>query len=68
MRKALKDTYQDTNALATFLSRATKIRKGDNAAIKDAKIIVEGNLPFKKTPLNIAKRGIDYSSLGVIGG
>lgn len=57
--EALKATYRDTSALATVISQLSQ----KNAV---ANVLVEGVLPFKKTPINIIKRGIEYSPYGLI--
>ena len=57
--EAQKATYRDACALANTISKASK----SNAA---ANIIIEGVLPFKKTPINIIKRGIEYSPIGAL--
>ena len=57
--EAQKATYRDACALANTINKASK----SNAA---ANIIIEGVLPFKKTPINIIKRGIEYSPIGAL--
>ena len=59
--QAWKATFRDASQVATLLNRVSKV----NTA---AKVIVEGVMPFKKTPINIAKRGIEYSPIGLIQG
>ncbi len=58
-KEALKATYRDMSALANVVS---------NIANKNvvANVFVDGILPFKKTPINIIKRGIEYSPLGLM--
>lgn len=60
VREAQKATYRDASALASVLSRASRSNKALNLAL-------EGILPFKKTPINILKRGVEYSPAGLIG-
>lgn len=57
VREAQKATYRDASALASTLSRAA----GSN---KTLNLVIEGVLPFKKTPINILKRGVEYSPAG----
>lgn len=59
MREAQKATFADDSAFANFLSRAAKSNKA-------AGLIIEGIVPFKKTPVNIAKRAIEYSPAGLL--
>lgn len=58
-KEALKATYRDMSAIANAVS---------NFANKHvvANVFVDGILPFKKTPINIVKRGIEYSPLGLM--
>ena len=57
--EAQKATYRDASKIADALSRIAKT----NLATE---IILEGVIPFKKTPINIAKRAYEYSPLGLI--
>ena len=59
IQEALEATYRDASTLANAINRLGKT----NAF---AKMFVEGVLPYKKTPLNILKRGVEYSPLGLI--
>lgn len=61
IQEALKATYRDFNGLASALNRI----KNSNKATK---IIGEGLMPFTTTPLNILKRGVEYSPVGVAKG
>ena len=61
MNEALKATYQDANELANILNNLER----KNAV---GKVVVGGLLPFKKTPLNILKRGVEYSPVGILNG
>ena len=46
-----------------------KIRgTGNNAAAKAANVLVEGVLPFKRTPANILARAVEYSPVGLAKG
>lgn len=58
-REALKATYREANTLATALNSL----ENKNVATK---LIVGGLMPFKKTPLNIIKRGVEYSPAGLL--
>lgn len=61
MNEALKATYRDYNALAAGLNQLK--RKNKITAI-----IGEGLMPFTKTPMNVLKRGVEYSPAGVAKG
>jgi hypothetical protein len=60
-QQAWKQTFRDASSLATMLNKLSK--EGPVA-----KLLVEGVMPFKKTPINIAKRGLEYSPAGIIMG
>lgn len=58
-QEALAATYRDASAIADAINRLGR----KNAFLK---VAVEGVLPFKKTPLNILKRGVEYSPMGLV--
>lgn len=68
IREAQKATYRDTNHLSEFVSSASRLRRSENKASKVAGYLVEGVLPFKKTPANILMRGAEYSPAGLLKG
>ena len=69
IKEAQEATYRDANAVAEALtSIQTKAQKNDNRGIRALGYAVEGVIPFKKTPLNIVKRGVEYSPVGLING
>ena len=59
LQEAQRNTYRDASELATALNKLSRQNKA-------AELIVEGLFPFKKTPVNILKRGIEYSPAGLI--
>lgn len=59
--QAWTNTFRGPSALATELNKISKM----NTA---SKLIVEGVMPFKKTPINIAKQGAMYSPAGIVVG
>ena len=59
IEEAQKATYRDASKLASNINKLSKSHWAAN-------LIIEGNLPFKKTVINVAKRGIEYSPLGLI--
>lgn len=58
IEEAQKATYRDFNQLAATLNQVS--RKGGVAGF-----LVDATLPFKKTPANILRRGIEYSPVGI---
>ena len=61
MEEARKATFREANSLATALNRLEK-----NHPV--SKVLVGGLTPFKKTPVNIMKRGVEYSPWGILQG
>lgn len=57
--EAQKATYRDANAVSSWLNKASS-RGGIGG------FLVDTVLPFKKTPANILRRGIEYSPVGLI--
>lgn len=57
--EAQKATYRDASQLANALNKLSRTNKVTN-------LLVEALVPFKKTPINILKRGIEYSPLGLL--
>ncbi len=70
VKEAKKATFQDASILADILKfrtpRKYQGRIGVEYTYKALRLATEGVLPFKRTPINIVKRGIEYSPLGVI--
>lgn len=60
IKEAQKATYRDFSRVAQAISNAS--RNSGTAA----NLLIEGNLPFKKTPINVLKRGIEYSPAGLL--
>ena len=61
MREAKRATFQDTSKVADALNKLSR----QNVATE---ILVESQAPFKKTPINILKRGVEYSPFGIAKG
>ena len=59
IQEAQKATYRDFNKLASTLN---KVSRGGGVA----GFVVDAVLPFKKTPANILKRGVEYSPVGLM--
>lgn len=70
IKEAQKATYRDTNAFSQFASEiGRRSRRGNRTGVeKVASGIVEGILPFRKTPANILVRGVEYSPIGLMRG
>lgn len=58
MNEAQRATFHDPNRISTWLKTAPGAMK----------FFVDAVMPFTKTPVNIARRGIEYSPLGLIRG
>ena len=65
IREAQKATYRDTNAFSQMISDLGRYQ-GSNPAKKAASVVLEGILPFRRTPANILVRGVEYSPLGLL--
>jgi predicted ABC-type ATPase len=61
IQEAKEATFRDFNSLSSLISQLEK----KNAFTR---LIVGGLMPFKRTPPNIVKRGIEYSPLGLLKG
>lgn len=59
IREAQEATFHQASALATALNQ---LGNKNNAA----KFALDATVPFKKTPINIAKTGIEYSPVGLM--
>lgn len=68
IKEAQKATYRDTNAVSVLFSNLGKMREdGEYKGVKKAwNALVEGVIPFRKTPANILARGIEYSPIGFL--
>lgn len=65
IREAQKATYRDTNAVSQTISELGRYH-GDNKVKKGVSVVMEGILPFRKTPANILVRGVEYSPIGLL--
>lgn len=66
--EALKATYNDFNDFSNFVAKLGNLRNSDNSAVRAAGLLVEGVLPFKRTPANIIARSVEYSPVGMLNG
>ena len=63
---ALMATYRDMNSFSSWLSRTKQtLHHSKGVGKKAGGIILEGIVPFAKTPVNILRRGIEYSPIGL---
>ena len=65
IREAQQATYRDMNAFSEFVTRAGRLQRSKNKTDRAIGYLVEGVLPFKKTPANIAVRAVEYSPVGL---
>lgn len=65
IREAQQATYRDMNAFSEFITRSGRLQNSDNKVDRAIGYLVEGVLPFKKTPANIALRAVEYSPVGL---
>lgn len=65
IKQAAEATYRDNNAFSDMIS-SIRFRNPDTVAKKAANIIVEGILPFRRTPANILVRAIEYNPIGIV--
>jgi len=59
MEESLRATFRDASKLADAINRLEQTNKG-------TQFFVSAIMPFKKTPINIAKRSLEYSPIGLI--
>ena len=62
--EALRNTFNDKNAASDAVSKLGGAIRSDNPFVKFGGYIVEGVMPFKRTPTNIAVRAVEYSPIG----
>ena len=65
IKEAAEATYRDSNMFSDLVTKAG-IRNPKNIVQKGVNAVVEGVLPFKKTPMNILVRGMEYSPAGLV--
>lgn len=65
--QAEEATFQQVSQTAQWLSNfSTNLQNSDKISHKALGMLVEGTVPFKKTPINIVKTGASYSPLQII--
>lgn len=63
IKEALEATFNEANGLANWLNKSKNINGAWGTV---ARVGVEGVIPFKNTPLNIAKEAVRYSPVGLL--
>ena len=67
IKEAQKATYRDTNDFSQAISRLGRGSQWENNIVtKGIGKVMEGVLPFRKTPANILARGVEYSPIGLL--
>lgn len=61
INEAKRSTFHDASSLADAMTK----KENKNLATR---ILVGGAIPFKKTPINMLKRGVEFSPIGLIQG
>lgn len=65
IKEAKEATFHSPNATADALTNFSRAaRSSDSFGLKSLGVALEAVMPFKKTPANILKQGIQYSPLG----
>lgn len=62
---AEKNVYHQASKLAEWLNKLGR-DKDSSVFDKLGHMVIEGVLPFRKTPINILKTGVEYSPIGLI--
>ena len=61
LKEAYKGTFQEASKVANLLAQM----ENSSPAMK---VVMGALVPFKKTPINILKRGVEYSPVGLLNG
>ncbi|MDO4552718.1 MAG: hypothetical protein Q4C22_04190 [Bacillota bacterium] len=65
--EAQRATFRDANKVSDYLSKSSaQLRASEKTGEKMLGYGIEAAVPFKRTPLNLLRRSIDYSPVGVI--
>lgn len=69
INEAQKATFRDFSQLANQLNHMSQsLRNSDRVWGKLGYMVLEGTVPFKKTPVNVLKRGVEYSPVSLATG
>ena len=66
-QEAYRVTFQEANEFANMLNRLEH-KKTDKKSVKALQFGTKALMPFRKTPLNILNRGVEYSPVGLLNG
>lgn len=67
LKQAEYATFHEDNAFAKWLTKiSTDARNSDSKVLNAVGTIIEGTVPFKKTPANVLRSGLEFSPLGAI--
>jgi hypothetical protein len=61
-KEADKATYRDESKLVNEIN---KLAQGDEIWRRAVSVLIDGVIPFRKTPVNIIKRGVEYGPAGL---
>jgi len=64
LKQAEYATFHEDNKVAEMLTRWSRMSKEEGTGL--GHLIIEGLVPFKKTPANVLRSGFEYSPLGAI--
>ena len=64
LKQAEYATFHEDNKMANILSEWSRSSKERGTGI--GHVLIEGMIPFKKTPANVLKSGAQYSPLGIV--
>lgn len=64
LKQAEYATFHEDNKMASMLSEWSRSSKERGTGI--GHVLIEGMIPFKKTPANVLKSGAQYSPLGIV--
>ena len=64
--EAQRNTFTDRNDFSDAVAKLGGLTKSDSKTIRAAGYVVEGALPFKRTPANIVARAAEYSPVGAV--
>lgn len=64
LKQAEYATFHEDNKIADVLSKWSRTSKEEGTGI--GHVLIEGVVPFKKTPANVLRSGVEYSPLGAI--
>jgi len=67
-QEAMRNTFNDRNMFSDAVAGLGKLSRSKNPVSKAAGYVVEGVVPFKRTPTNILVRAGEYSPIGAANG